>query len=335
MKNKRQGTFRRNEKLELLLNEVNFILGSAEEKIVKHYITPKYPTILIIGAPRSGTTLLLQWLAKTGKVSYPTNLISRFYGAPCIGAKIQQLLTSPEYNFRDEILDFSSEFSFESDLGKTKGALAPNEFWYFWRRFIPNIEPEFLNKEALKAVKTKSLLAELAAIESVIDKPFAMKGLILQFNIGFLNRIFDKVLFLFIKRNPFYNVQSLLKARESFYGSIEKWYSVKPREYDLLKDLPPFEQVAGQVYYTNCSIANELENIDPSRWIQIAYEDFCTNPEMLFSQIAGKLAKQGYEIGNYRGPAKFEVSNKIYFSEHDCNNIRAAYRKIAKLTIVK
>lgn len=331
----RKEEFRRNEKLELLLEEINALLRSSEDTILKKFGRPKYPVVLIVGAPRSGTTLMLQWLARSGQFAYPTNLLARFFGAPCIGAKIQQLLTSPEYNFRDELVDLSNEISFESSLGKTKGALAPNEFWYFWRRFIPNTEPEYVDEETLQSINTKYLLAELAAIESVFNKPFAMKALILQFNIAFLNSIFNKALFLFVKRNPFYNIQSLLKARETFYGSIEKWYSVKPREYDLLKELPPFEQVAGQVYFTNCSIEKEFEHIDPSRKIQINYEDFCSDPELLFSQIAGKLANQGYEISKYLGPEKFDVSNKIFSPEDYCDNIREAYRKISGLTINK
>ncbi len=326
--------FKRNERLESLLKEINSVLESAEEKLLQNFLEPKYPTILIIGAPRSGTTLVLQWLAKTGYFAYPTNLLSRFYGAPCIGAKIQQLFTAPEYNFRNEILDFTGEISFESDLGKTEGALAPNEFWYFWRRFISNTEPEYLDEAALELINSKKFLAELAAIEAVFDKPVAMKGMILQFNIEFLNSIFDKVLFVFIKRHPFYNIQSLLKARVSFYGDIEKWYSVKPAEYEALRDLSPYEQVAGQVYYTNRSIEKGLEGIDPERYLQFGYEEFCADPKLVFDSIVCKFAQQGFKKNmTYIGTRMFDVRNKIQFSEEDCNNIREAYRKLSGMDI--
>jgi hypothetical protein len=334
MQEERQETFKRNEKLELLLKEINSVLESAEKKLLQNFLAPKYPTILIIGAPRSGTTLILQWLARTGYCAYPSNLLSRFYGAPCIGAKIQQLLTAPEYNFRDEILDFTGELSFESDLGKTKGALAPNEFWYFWRRFIPNTEPQYLDEAALKLINSKKFLAELAAIEAVFDKPFAMKGMILQFNIEFLNNIFDKVLFLFIRRHPFYNIQSLLKARVSFYGDMKKWYSVKPVEYEALKELSPYEQVAGQVYFTNRAIENGLKRIDPKRYLQLGYEEFCINTKGAFDSIVYKFAQQDFRRNvTYVGPQMFGVRNEIQFSEEDCNNIREAYKKISRMDV--
>jgi hypothetical protein len=330
MESNRQEEFKRNVKLEQLLKELNSILAPAEEKIIENFRSPKYPLILVVGAPRSGTTLMMQWLANTGKFAYPTNMLSRFYGAPCIGAKIQQLLASPEYNFRDEIRDFSGEITFASALGKTKGALAPNEFWYFWRRFVPNEELEYVDEESLKKIDSKKFLAELAAVESVFDKPFAMKGLILQFNISYLASIFEKVLFVFTKRSPLYNIQSLLGARMKFFGTTDKWYSAKPREYPILKDLGPHEQVPGQVYYTNRSIEGGLEEIEPSRWLEVRYEEFCKDPARTFRQIADKLSAQGYEIDRtYRGPESFKTTNKISVSEEEMEKIKEAYKKFS------
>jgi hypothetical protein len=330
----RQEEFKRNERLELLLKEINDILRPSEDRILETFEKPKNPVILIIGAPRSGTTLMLQWLAESGQFAYPTNLLSRFFGAPCIGAKIQQLLTSPEYNFRDELLDLSNPISLESSLGKTKGALAPNEFWYFWRRFIPNAEPEYLDETALKSIDGKKFLAELAAIESVTEKPFAMKGMILQFNLSFLNNIFDKAILLFIRRRPFYTMQSLLQARVHFYGTIDQWYSVKPKEYDALRKLNPYEQVAGQVYYTNRSIEEELARIDPVKWLRVDYEEFCLNPGQVYALVAERMEKQGHKIrAGYTGPEQFEIRNTIRCSEQECDTISRAYNKISGMNV--
>jgi hypothetical protein len=331
MEFERQPEFKRNEKLEELLSEINSILEVAETKIVKLFHMPRYPLIFVVGCARSGSTLMMQWLAKTGKFAYPSNLLSRFYGAPYIGAKIQKLLTDPEYDFNSEILDFGDEISFNSNLGKTKGALEPNEFWYFWRRFIPNTDPEVLDDKALVKVNTKQFVAELAAIEAVFDKPVAMKGHILQFNIPFLSNILKKVLFVFIKRNPLYNIQSLLEARVKYFGDRRPWYSVKPEEYDKLKDLDPFSQVAGQVYFTNKAVQQGLKQIDASRWLQLSYEDFCESPRKVFGQILEKLKNQGMEISNweYEGPKNFQPTNQVRLSEEECRIIISAYKRFS------
>ena len=326
----RQPTFQRNQALEELLAEINTLLAPAEQQLLEKVTTPQLPTIIVVGAPRSGTTLMMQWLASLGYFAYPTNLLSRFFGAPAIGAKIQLLLTDPRYNFNDEFFDFAVPVDFESNLGKTRGVLAPNEFWYFWRRFIPNKEPRPLSDEELTLVDGEGLVAELAAIESVFKKPFAMKGHIMEFNIPFLFQILPKALFIYIRRHPLYNIQSLLEAREKYYGTREGWYSVKPAEYDILKDLSPIEQVTGQVFYTNQAIQKGLESINPDNVISIKYEDFCEAPAKVFELIKYHFSLLGNPLNvNYQGPKHFEVRNNIRLSSEEVRIIVASYERFS------
>ena len=144
-KDGRVESFRRNARLEGLLTTLNGLLACSEEAALEHFSSFKHhPVVFVMGPHRSGTTLFMQWLANTGVVGYPTNLLSRFFGAPVIGAQIQLLLTDPRYDFRNEILEFNSAISFDSEIGKTRGALSPNEFWHFWRRFLPFRELDWL-----------------------------------------------------------------------------------------------------------------------------------------------------------------------------------------------
>jgi hypothetical protein len=330
----RQQEFRRNEKLEVLLREINDLLGPVEEAIAERYRMPRYPVVFVVGVPRSGTTLITQWLAKTGRFAYPTNLLSRFYAAPAVGAKIQQLLTAPEYNFRDELLDLAESSSFQSELGKTRGALEPNEFWYFWRRFLPNTELRYLDEQELLQIEKDKFVAELAAIEDVFDKPLAMKGMILQLHIDFLSRSLQKVLFLFVRRHPFYNIQSLLESRVRFFGDRSVWYSSKPQEYEWLKDLEPIEQVSGQVYFTACAIEEGLSRIDPSRQLTIDYEQFCAEPEQVFDQVVERLSQQGYAMdGNYVGPGQFQHTNQVRLSAEDCEKTLSSYGRFSGVEV--
>ena len=334
MHSKRRREFQRNDNLERLLKEINGILGPVEDRILQSYKMPKYPVIFIVGAARCGSTLMMQWLANTGRFAYPTNLISRFYEAPCIGSKIQQMLTDPKFNFRDELSDLSKEIAFASDLGKTKGALAPNEFWYFWRRFFPNNQASDLDDQSLKKANRKKFVAELAAIESVFDKPLAMKAHILEFNIPFLSSLLEKALFLFAKRHPFYNIQSMLEARVKYSGDRREWWSVKPKEYSMLEDLDPFEQVAGQVHFTNRAIEEGLEQVDATRGLRVSYEEFCTAPDRVFNQITEKLSQQGYRVNwSYTGPEQFQSTNQVRLPRGDCERITDAYKSLSGMDI--
>ena len=65
--------------------------------------SPSRPIVFVLGAPRSGTTLLTQWLAASGHFGVPSNLLARFYEAPYIGGLVQRLLTDPDLSYRDEL----------------------------------------------------------------------------------------------------------------------------------------------------------------------------------------------------------------------------------------
>ncbi|MBU1215146.1 MAG: sulfotransferase [Gammaproteobacteria bacterium] len=302
----RTSSFSRNMGLEALLKDVNSSLWVAEQETLANPRKAEYPVILVMGPHRSGTTLFMQWLANTGLVAYPTNLLSRFYQAPIIGAKLQLLLTDPRFNFRDELGEFVQQSEFKSENGKTKGVLAPNEFWYFWRRFLAEAGRDAWTDEELKlSMDTQTLCAELAGMMDVFQKPFAAKGLLFNYNIPFLDSIFDKVLFVQIKRDPVTNVASVLEARKRQLGSEAEWYSFKIPEYEELKNLDPIAQAAGQVHCINKAVTRGLELVGESRKLVVQYEDFCEAPQKAFDQLTEKLAMQGSE---YQGPASFRVT---------------------------
>ena len=204
VKTKRTTDFQRNKELETLLKELNDVLEPAEKSYLQSQSqVSNFPILFIMGAHRSGTTLFLQWLASTGVFCYPTNIISRFYKAPIIGAKLQLLLTDKRFNYRNEFADLNRDFDFHSANGKTTGTLAPNEFWYFWRRFLAFNEIDYIpTAQLLLETDIKTLRSELIGLTNVFEKPLALKGMILNYNIDFLDQIFRNALFIHIKRDP-------------------------------------------------------------------------------------------------------------------------------------
>lgn len=328
MGSKRTKEYKKDENLESLLKEINGFLNPVEDKILENFKKLEYPVILIMGCARSGTTLLLQWLAELGHFAYPTNILSRFYEAPYIGAKIQLMLTKYDYN--NEIFDFNEKVPFKSNLGKTKGALAPNEFWYFWRRFFKFDEVHKLEDNELEKINTEKFRSELAALESVFGKPLAMKAMIVNWHIPFIADILDNVLFIHIKRKPFYNMQSLLQSREKFYGDKNEWYSFKPPEYDSLKDLSAYEQVAGQLYYTNQEIEESLQEISENKYMSIKYEEFCNSPKDIFNMIVEKFSSQNTRIEDkYDGLDNFQPRNNVRLDEDETKKIIEAYESVS------
>lgn len=328
-KEQRSTQFSRVFDLETLLTELNTNLAGANEKYLENP-TEQFSKIFVVGPLRSGTTLFTQWLANTGLAAYPTNMLSRFFGAPLVGAKIQQLLTDPRYNFRNEILDFNSDIKFSSDNGKTKGALAPNEFWYFWRRFLPFNELDHLPAEELREKGNLSgFRDELNALANIFEKPFAMKAMIMNQNIPELAEQFDKQLFIHIRRDPIFNIQSALEARKRQYGDINTWYSFKTKNYQHLRNLEPLESVAGQIAEINHSVEQGIALLPEHKKLIIQYEDFCQRPEHYYNEIIDRLRKQnGVDIDSipeYTSESNFSSTNHWRLNEYSQESARKAY----------
>lgn len=322
----------RNPRLESMLQELNALLACSEAAVLERFERPEHPIVFIMGCARSGTTLALQYLAATGVFTYPSNLIARFYNAPYIGARIQQMLTDPDYDFRGELTADNSDppYDFASVLGKTRGILAPSEFWYFWRRFFPPQEIQRYEQDALRALDTSRFVAEIAALESVRGLPVLMKGMYLNWNIEFLSKLFSKAVFIQIHRDPLCNMQSLLRARSSFFGAEDAWYSFKPPEYSVLCDRPVDEQLAGQVYYTNRAISEGLAGLASERRLVIDYESLCAEPEQLFEALAEKLAKLGYTMGtSARVRANFRPRHAVEMPAERADALLRAYRELS------
>lgn len=327
----RQPRFQRNQDLESLLRELNDRLALAERDLPGRFAKPSLPIVLVVGAPRSGTTLLMQWLAQTGAFAYPTNLLSRFFGAPYVGALVCQLIGDPRLNFGNELLDHSAGARpLQSELGKTRGMFEPNEFWYFWRRFFPIDQAEPLSEERLARVDVGGFLAGLASLQAVYQQPWAMKGILLQYNLRFLDSILDRVLFLHTERGLLDNARSLLQAREKYFGSTAEWFSVRPPGYEEMVQWSPAEQVVGQVHATNESIAEQARAIAAPRYLRVDYRAFCQDPARLYRQIHDKLAEQGHTLpADYHGAARFDA--QVYDSaDPQLEPLRAAIARRVK-----
>lgn len=296
--------YKKNDDLEFALNYFHELLEPNEVTQIKDIEHQNIPIIFIVGCARSGSTLLLQYLASSGAFGYPTNFLSRFYYAPYIGAKLQDLLIKND--FKNEIWPKQDGFEFISTLGKTKGPLAPHEFWYFWKRFFHYGIIQKLSTEELGEIDFSLFLKELNALLFHYQKPFIAKGMICNWNLSFLAKLDNRIKFIFIRRDTEKNALSLLKARVQFFGNENLWYSFKPPGYENLRNSTPLEQVTWQVEKTNSDILDELSEIDKSQYITISYKSLCESPLSILESL-----KETWNI-NYKIPDLMPAEFKYY-----------------------
>lgn len=308
-----RGAPEHNPQLDAMLAELAAPLGAGEAQLLEQLAdagraAPRHPVVLVVGAPRSGTTLLVQWLHATGCFGVPSNLMARFSASPGLAARLQAVLFDERLRYGDQLDDLAAPASFESDLGKTRGALAPNEYFFFWRRHLGRSDLAPLGDAAVDAVDWARVRAELAAIESGLDRPVATKGLMLQYDLARVAAALPEALFVFVRREPFFNAQSLLAARERFHGDRAVWYSTRPPGCEVLDARAPEEQTVGQVHLDRRAIEAGVASLPAGRRITIDYEAFCADTGALWSALRERI---GALPPTSSAPSAFGATNAV------------------------
>lgn len=304
--NKRNEKYKKDEISENVFELMNKTLYPKEIELIQKFNIPEKPLIFIIGAQRSGTTLLMQLITQFFDVSYPNNFIARYWDAPYIGAMLYKNLSG---NIDNNTLDFNS------DLGYTKGLKGPHEFGYFWKKWFPWKSWEEKN---YSEIDYSILQKQLAAWESVNNTPLVFKNIIdVSFNIEKLSEIFPHTFFIHIKRKPEFVVQSTYQSRIKLFGSPKIWIGLKPPEYNKIKKLPVFEQICAQIYYSVKHIELSLSKTKVNS-LTVNYEDIIINTKDIMRKIKESL---NLKSSNIEVPI-LNNTNKIRLPEEDFDNIK-------------
>jgi len=274
--NKRTEQYRKDELEEKVLMEMNQTLYPKELELIKEYDKPELPVIFIVGAQRSGTTLLMQLMINFFELAYPNNFIARYWNVPFTGAVLYKSLSKNYGSVND--VDLSS------DLGYTKGLDGPHEFGYFWRKWFPW---ESWEEKHYDKIDYSVLQKQLDAWQKLYDKPIIFKNIVqVSFNIDKLNELFPNSFYIYIKRKPEFVVQSTLLSRTKLYNDQSKWLGLKPPEYNEIKHLPIIEQITAQVYYSRKHIEDLLTK---TNHITVEYERVIEEPDKVLNLINENL----------------------------------------------
>ncbi len=248
------------------------------------------PILYIVGAPRSGTTLLSQIVSRVLPIGYINNFIARFWLRPSVGIRLSQAVLGS---------DSRDKFDFQSKHGVTKGPYGPHEFGYFWRHWLQldRSPTHHLTDTALARVDQMGLKQ---ALEQEVLGSFGtgvvFKNVICGFHARFLTRLHPLSLFLHIKRDPFAAAASILKTRMDRFGTYETWWSIKPSTYpfDTAKGDPAAE-VARQVLDTTAEMEAEL-GCQEIQSITTSYESLCQAPDKIIQTVCARLGAMGVDL---------------------------------------
>ena len=284
--------YKKNQGEELFLENLNNILAPYEEESYKE-IEEKFPTLHIVGAPRSGTTLLMQLICSHLNVGYINNLIAAFWKAPTFGIRLSR-----------KLLPATGDSSYHSDFGRTMGIIEPHAFGYFWSRLLGYQEVAYQGKDFEDKIDWNRVKIVLTNMVEAYDRPIVFKSFWMAWHLKRMQSILPRTCFIFIRRNPIDNALSLLHLRRKLLGSVKEWASMKPSEYKILKERPYWEQVVGQVFFIEQSILRGIQQIGGRNTLELAYEDICYDPKVELSKIIQLLNNNDGKVDFISAPPK-------------------------------
>ncbi len=268
----------------------------------------QHPQVFIFGLPRSGTTLVYQYIVHRLNVAYFTNGVGKFPMAPCVITFLQSRFHG---RYRS---DFKSKF------GKVSGPMAPREAGGFWLRYFSLDAYERFEDMAARDVK--QIRRTIGCVQKVFDDaPFVNKNVKHLLRLHALNRLFPESLFIIVERQLKDVALSLLRARHEILDDPERWWSVKPPNFPELSDCPIVEQILGQCLGLKEKMEADLLTVPDQRIIRISFKDFCENPEILIAQLKnyfGEIPQKNPAIDSFEfssntpeSPLEYELVKRL------------------------
>lgn len=247
------------------------VIAIWEKKYIDKYANQplKHQPIFIVGAPRTGSTILYQTLTNQLDVLYVDNLVCRFSKNFFFG-----------FWLSNKLFKQKAHNCFKSDHGDTSkcGLRAPNECGKYWYRWLPS-DKHFIDYNDLTGNMIKEIREEITTAINFFDKPLLFKNLNAGQRVRLLHKCFPEAKFIFIKREPMFTAQSILKAKRKIGIDNNAFWSVRPKNYKELEQLSSYEQIVKQIFYIEKQIVEDKTLFEHNNFLTIEYNDFRTTVE--------------------------------------------------------
>ncbi len=283
---------------------INLALLEIEEKLRDCHVYDNAPPFyFVIGAPRSGTTLLTQLLAYCFDFGYITNLAARFWLNPVLGIK-----------FSKEVLGGDVTPSFDSKYANTRNVSDIHEFGRFWMSHLGLSSAQDVDWMVPDKENASLTLRALRAIQSEFNKPIVMKGIYPAYVYEWMNDNFD-IRWINIWRDPLETCLSILEARRKKERSKNKWFGWHIPDVDRWRIVSdnPYREIINQVDYFQ-EVYGDMADVT------ISLESLCKDTEFVLS-----YAVDGYEMKQV--PPELEYKHKSLCSQEG-EKFREALRTV-------
>lgn len=251
------------------------------EKLVLSSSPGREPKVIfLIAPPRSGSTVCYQALVHSLQPMYLSNLWNLLHQLPLLGGLLS----------RNRCTGHASSFS--SSRGFVEGLCGPAEglrFWDYW--FGHGLsEPESTTPPRGFAVRESHIRRVLGYL-SRPECPFVAGYIGHTLVVEDLIRLFPTAIFVHLHRDLADNAMSILAIRRELPVGAD--FSVQPREWNVHRGTGMHQEAAAQAWLIDRRIRQTL---DPSRTVELHYEDMCTNPGREVAKVVEFCNARGFRL---------------------------------------
>jgi len=285
------------------LTPLDLLFSRNERKIYAEASESSRPIILVCGPPRSGTTLVAQYLINNLDVCYLNNLTSLFPRSPVYANTIFGSWVRPNTG------------DYEAFYGKTRGLSGANDALYIWDRWLGSDRESI--PEKLVAGSGQKMRAFFGAVESLYNLPIVSKVNKLNTCANLIAECLPNAKFICVRRNPLFLAQSLYIARAKILGDVSSAYGVQHQP----SSTDPVEDVCLQVLFHEQHARRQIDLLG-ERFVVVSYEHFCDRPRELLSACVENQPELHYRRDAAPGPDRFAISRQMRVPEEIFEGLR-------------
>lgn len=233
------------------------------------------PVVFIVGAPRSGTTVLYQLIAEYLDVGFVNNRMARYFAAPVLGAMLHGHTGG------------GHQLALSSEYGRTAGDRSPHEFSWFWHYYGDFRLYDDLSDEELASMDGQPIKRALEGLAGYFERPLVVKNInFVSYQVPWLKRLIPSAKFIWIQRDDRYTAQSIMRVREEEYGDRNVWWSIRPRDAAAWHNRSPVEQVSHQIRDLSRAIETAFETLCREDRLTLEYESLMREPSSTLQRVA-------------------------------------------------
>lgn len=282
-----------------------------------------FSPIFIIGLQRSGTSILYKILAETKEFNVVTIYHLLRYNE-LLHIHTNKLETKAKKNIQ-QFFDINIIIT----RGVDKIQVTPDYVHDYSFLFAKYHYPRMITK---KNVSLFEALCKKIMFISNNNKPLLLKNTHECLNFLNLKKMYPNAKFIFIHRNPLHQISSALKTwqkvfknKNEFMALLADWYNENfnnPLFLILYRThysfpIPPalFELIHYSKKATNFYL-NNINHLKKTDYVSIKYEDLCTHPQTVFSDIMEFFdITSDLNISKYINPRNLELSREVRFTK--------------------